>query len=56
MDVCVKEIKDMKRTCVHAMLRASLCTGICDLRNSVGGRCGAFALLGVRARKPGGLI
>ena len=48
MDVCVKEIKDMKRPCVHVMLRASLCTTTL--------MCGAFALLGVRARKPGGLI
>ena len=46
----------MKRTCVHVMLRASLCTSIEDPRayNTVD-RYGAFALLGVRARKPGGL-
>ena len=34
---------DLKRTCVHAMPRASLCTTTL--------MCGAFALIGVRARK-----
>ena len=38
------------------MLRASLCTAICDLRNTVGGRFGAFAPAGVRARKLWGLV
>ena len=40
---CVKQIKEMKRTCVHAMPRASLCTTTL--------MCGAFILIGVRARK-----
>ena len=55
---CVKQAKEysqsndwrqtkLKRTCVHAMPRASLCT--------ITSMCGAFALLGVRARKPGEL-
>ena len=48
-------VKELKRTSVQVKPRASLCTAICDLRNTVGGRFGAFALLGVRARKPGGL-
>ena len=34
---------DLKRTCVHAMPRASLCTTTL--------MCGAFALIEVRARK-----
>ena len=46
---------DLKRTSVHVKPRASLCTAICDLRNTVGGRFGAFALLAVRARNLGGL-
>ena len=40
---CVKQIKEMKRTCVHAMPRASLCTTTL--------MCGAFAPVAVRARK-----
>ena len=39
---------DLKRTCVHAMPRASLCTTTL--------MCGAFAPAGVRARKLWGLI
>ena len=53
LDVFVKEIKDMKRPCVHVTPRASLCT---TTENPVMGRCGAFALLGVRARKLGEFI
>ena len=44
---CVKQIKEMKRTCVHAMPRASLCTTTL--------MCGAFAPVAVRARKLRGL-
>jgi hypothetical protein len=44
---CVKQIKEMKRTCVHAMPRASLCTTTL--------MCGAFAPVEVRARKLRGL-
>ena len=44
----VEQRTNLKRTCVHAMPRASLCT--------ITSMCGAFALLGVRARKPRGLI
>ncbi len=44
-------VNDLKRTSVQVMPRASLCTAICDLRNTVGGRSGAFAPAGVRARK-----
>ena len=40
---CVKQFKEMKRTCVHAMPRASLCTTTL--------MCGAFAPVAVRARK-----
>ena len=40
---CVKQIKEMKRTCVHAMPRASLCTTTL--------MCGPFAPVEVRARK-----
>ena len=40
---CVKQIKEMKRTCVHAMPRASLCT--------ITSMCGSFAPVAVRARK-----
>ena len=43
----VKQIKEMKRTCVHAMPRASLCTTTL--------MCGAFALLVVSALNLGGL-
>ena len=39
----VEQRTDLKRTCVHAMPRASLCTTTL--------MCGAFALIGVRARK-----
>ena len=46
-------VNDMKRTCVHVTPRASLCT---TTENPVMGRCGAFALLGVRARKLGEFI
>ena len=48
----MKKIKMSKRTCVHVMLRASLCTSIEDPRayNTVD-RYGAFAPYGVRARK-----
>ena len=42
---------NVKRTSVHVTPRASLCTAIGDLRNTVGGRFGAFAPAGVRARK-----
>ena len=38
----------MKRTCVHVMPRASLCT---TTENPLPGRFGAFASIGVRARK-----
>ena len=44
---CVKQIKEMKRTCVHAMPRASLCTTTL--------MCGAFTPVEVRARKLRGL-
>ena len=44
---CVKQIKEMKRTCVHAMPRASLCTTTL--------MCGSFAPVEVRARKLRGL-
>ena len=40
---CVKQIKEMKRTCVHAMPRASLCTTTL--------MCGSFTPVAVRARK-----
>ena len=40
---CVKQSKELKRTCVHAMPRASLCT--------ITLMCGAFAPVAVRARK-----
>ena len=40
---CVKQITKLKRTCVHAMPRASLCTTTL--------MCGAFAPVAVRARK-----
>ena len=43
--------KRLKRTSVQVTPRASLCTAIGDLRNTVGGRSGAFAPAGVRARK-----
>ena len=46
----------LKRTSVQVTPRASLCTAICDLRNTVGGRFGAFAPAGVRARKLWGLV
>ena len=49
-------VNDLKRTSVQVMPRASLCTAICDLRNTVGGRSGAFAPAGVRARKLWGLV
>ena len=44
---CVKQIKEMKRTCVHAMPRASLCTTTL--------MCGSFTPVAVRARKLRGL-
>ena len=47
----VEQRTELKRTSVQVKPRASLCTAICDLRNTVGGRSGAFALIGVRARK-----
>jgi len=50
----MKKIKLSKRTCVHVMPRASLCTSIEDPRayNTVD-RYGAFATLVVRARRLG---
>jgi len=42
-----KGVKELKRTCVHAMPRASLCT--------ITSMCGAFALLVVGALNLGGL-
>ena len=51
----VNKINELKRTSVQVTPRASLCTVICDLRNTVGDRYGAFALIGVRARKLRGL-
>ena len=44
---CVKQITKLKRTCVHAMPRASLCTTTL--------MCGSFAPVEVRARKLRGL-
>ena len=48
---CLDQATKLKRTSVQVTPRASLCTAICDLRNTVGGRSGAFAPAGVRARK-----
>ena len=50
---CLNQATDLKRTSVHVKPRASLCTAICDLRNTVGGRFGAFGAPLVRARKAG---
>ena len=63
---CVKQAKEysqsndwrqtkLKRTCVHAKPRASLCTLSHDLHQG-GDSPGAFAPAGVRARKLWGLV
>ena len=48
-------VKKLKRTCVHAMLRASLCTSSDNLHQGEGSP-GAFAPAGVRARKLWGFV
>jgi len=55
MDVCVNKIKKMKRTCVHAMPCASLCTLSRNLHQG-GDSPGAFALSVVSALRLGELI
>jgi hypothetical protein len=52
---CLKQANDLKRTCVHAKPRASLCTLSHDLHQG-GDSPGAFAPAGVRARKLWGLL
>ena len=50
---CLKQATDLKRTGVHIMPRAIPCTSSSDPRYGRGS-LGAFARLGVRARKLGG--
>ena len=54
---CLNEATDLKRTGVHVMPRASLCTSIEDPRayNTVD-RYGAFVTLVVRARRLGRFV
>ena len=52
---CLNQATDLKRTCVHAKPRASLCTSSHDLHQGEGSP-GAFAPAGVRARKLWGFV
>ena len=51
----VEQRTELKRTGVHIMPRAIPCTSSCDPRYGRGS-LGAFARLGVRARKLGGFV
>ena len=55
LDVFVNKIKEDKRTYVHAMLRASLCTSSRNPHQG-GDSPGAFALLVVSALRLGELL